>query len=98
MNAIVNKFLLAGDTFMPKMRLRQPELTYSACAPFITIKKEKKLKETGDSRQIYQNELDKACFQHDMASLFSTGADTSSFTKRIELANLKSDVDKFDID
>ena len=41
MNAIVNKFLLAGDTFMPKMRLRQPELTYSACAPFITIKKKK---------------------------------------------------------
>ena len=27
----------------------------------------KKLKETGDSRYIYQNELDKACFQHDMA-------------------------------
>ena len=35
---------------MPKMRLRQPEFTYSACAPFITIKKEKKLKEAGDSR------------------------------------------------
>ena len=27
----------------------------------------KKLKETGDSRCIYQNELDKACFQHVMA-------------------------------
>ena len=27
----------------------------------------KKFKETGDSRYIYQNELDKACFQHDMA-------------------------------
>ena len=26
-----------------------------------------KFKETGDSRYIYQNELDKACFQHDMA-------------------------------
>ena len=26
-----------------------------------------KFKETGDSRHIYQNELDKACFQHDMA-------------------------------
>ena len=24
-------------------------------------------KETGDSRYIYKNELDKACFQHDMA-------------------------------
>ena len=26
-----------------------------------------KLKETEDSRYIYQIELDKACFQHDMA-------------------------------
>ena len=26
-----------------------------------------KFKETGDSRYIYQNELYKACFQHDMA-------------------------------
>ena len=32
------------------------------------IKKEhKKIKKAGDSRYIYQNELDKACFQHDMA-------------------------------
>ena len=27
----------------------------------------KKIKETGDSRYIYQKELDKGCFQHDMA-------------------------------
>ena len=27
----------------------------------------KKIKETGDSRYIYQNKLDKFCFQHDMA-------------------------------
>ena len=26
----------------------------------------KKLKERGDSQYIYQNELEKACFQHDM--------------------------------
>ena len=32
-----------------------------------TQKKYKKFKETGDSRYIYQNELDKTCFQHDMA-------------------------------
>ena len=30
-------------------------------------KKNPKFKETGDSRFIYQNQLDKACFQHDMA-------------------------------
>ena len=30
-------------------------------------KKNKKFKETGDTNYIYKNELDKACFQHDMA-------------------------------
>ena len=33
-NEIVNKFLLAGDTFMSKMHLEQPKFTYSACRPF----------------------------------------------------------------
>ena len=35
--------------------------------PSLKIKKEQKIKEMGDSRYIYQNELDKVCFQHDMA-------------------------------
>ena len=34
MNQIVNKFLLAGDKFMPEMHLKQPGFTYSACGPF----------------------------------------------------------------
>ena len=68
MNEIVNKFLLAGDTFMPEMHLRQPGLTYSACGPFTKYKERtQKFKETGNSRDIYQNELDKTCFEHDMA-------------------------------
>ena len=29
MNGIINKFLLVGDKFMPKMHLRQPGFTYS---------------------------------------------------------------------
>ena len=40
-NEIVHKFLLAGDKFMPEMRLRQPVrgalhagFTYSACGPW----------------------------------------------------------------
>ena len=33
-NDIVNKFLLAGDKFMPEMYLKQPRFTYSACGPF----------------------------------------------------------------
>ena len=68
MNNIINKRLLAGDRFMPEMHLRQPQSTYSACGPFTKNKERiKKFKKTGDSRYIYRNELDKACFQHDMA-------------------------------
>ena len=34
MNAIVNKFLLVGDKFVPEMNLKQTSFTYSACGPF----------------------------------------------------------------
>ena len=68
MNAIVNKLLLAGNKFMPEMHLKQPGFTYSACGPFTKNKEGiKKFKETGHLRYIYQNELDKTSFQHDMA-------------------------------
>ena len=67
MNETVNKFLLAGDKLMPEMHLRQPGFTYIACEPLIKNKGIKKFKETGDSKYIYQNKLDKAYFQHDMA-------------------------------
>ena len=39
MNEIVNKFLLAGDKFMPEMHLKQPGFTYSACRSFTKNKK-----------------------------------------------------------
>ena len=68
MNEVVNKFLLAGNKFMPEMHLKQCEFTYSACGPFTKNKKRiQKLKKTGDTSYIYKNELDKACFQYDMA-------------------------------
>ena len=68
MNKVINKFLLAGDKFMPEMHLRQPRFVYSACGPFSRHKERiKEFKRTGDTRYIYRNELDKACFQHDSA-------------------------------
>ena len=68
MNEIVNKFLLAGDTFMPETHLKQPGFTYRACRPFTKNKERiQKFKKTLDTNYIYKNELDKACFQHDMA-------------------------------
>ena len=65
MNNVINKFLLAGDKFMPEMHLRQPRFVYSACGPFTRHKE--RIKDTRDTRYIYRNELDKACFQHDSA-------------------------------
>ena len=68
MNKTVNKFLLAGGKFMPDMHLKQPGFTYSVWGPFTKNKERiQKYKETGDTDYIYKNELDKACFQYDMA-------------------------------
>ena len=68
MNDVINKFLLAGDTFLSELHLKQPGFTYSACGPFIKNKERiKKLMQTGSTEFIYKNELDKACFQHDIA-------------------------------
>ena len=68
MNEIVNKFLLAGDKFMPEMHLKQPGSTYSSCGPFTKNNERiRKFKETGDTNYIYKNKLDKVCSQHDMA-------------------------------
>ena len=67
MNERVNKFLLAGDKFIPEMFLKQLGFTYSACGPLTRNKgRIEKFKETGDSRYIYKDEIDEASFQHDM--------------------------------
>ena len=68
MNNAINKFLLAGDKCMPEMHLRQRQFVYSTCGPFTRHKERiKEFKRIGDTRYIYRNELDKACFQHDSA-------------------------------
>ena len=68
MNEIENKFVLAGDKFMPQMHLKQPGFTYSACGPFTKNKgRIEKFMQTGNTDFIYKNDLDKACFQRGMA-------------------------------
>ena len=68
MNEIVNQFLLVGDKFMPEMHLKQPGFPYSTCDPFTKNKERiEKFMQTRNTDLIYKNELDKACFQHDMA-------------------------------
>ena len=47
---------------MPEMHLKQPGFTYSDCGPFTKNKDRiEKFMQTGNT------DLDKACFQHDMA-------------------------------
>ena len=68
MNEILNTFLLMEDKFMLEMHLKQPGFTYNACGPFTKNKERiEKFMQPGDTNSIYKNELDKTCFQHDMA-------------------------------
>ena len=54
MNEIVNKFLLAGDKFIPEMHLRQPGFTYSVCGQFTKNKERiQKLKKTQETHDIF---------------------------------------------
>ena len=53
---------------MPEMHLKQHGFTYSACGPSAKNKERiEKFIQTGKTDFIYKNELNKACFQYDMA-------------------------------
>ena len=87
MNNVIDKFLLVGDKFMPEMHLRQPRFVYSTCGPFTRHKERiKEFKRTCDTRYIYRNELDKACFQHDSAY-----ADHKDLINRTDAENVLRD-------
>ena len=53
MDEIRNKFLLAGDRFMPEMHLRQPGFTYSACGPFTKNKEKIKILKKQENQDIF---------------------------------------------
>ena len=67
-NDIINRLLLVGEKFMPEMHLKQPRFTYSAFGPYTKNKERiENFMQGGNTDFIYKNELDKACFQLDMA-------------------------------
>ena len=79
MNKIVNKFLLAGDKFMPELHLRQPGVTCSSCRPFSKhCEKVQKFRETGNLKHIYKNEIDKAHFSFD--TVYSDSKESAEIT------------------
>ena len=68
MNKIIKKFIMIGDKLIPKLHLKQPGFTYSACGPFTkhsNSQRIQKLRETSNLEYLYR--LGKACFAHDAA-------------------------------
>ena len=90
MNDIVNKILLVGDKFMPEMHLKQSGFTYSACGLFTRNKE--RIEKTGKTDFIYRNQLDKACFQHDMAYGKSKDSIKRTQSDKQEVKHSKSQV------
>ena len=93
MNKIVNKFLLAGDKFISEMHLKQlasfdkSGFAYSTCGPFTKSKERiEKFMQAGNTYFIYKNELDKACFQHDV-----TYGKSKNLAKRSQSDNVLKD-------
>ena len=87
MNEIENKFLLTGDKIIPKIHLKQPGFTYSACGPFTKNKERiEKFMKTGNADIIYRNELDKTCFKHGIAY-----GESKHSSKRTQLNNVLRD-------
>ena len=65
---------------MPEMHLKQSGFTYSACGTFTKNNERiQKFNEAGDTKYIYRNKLDKACFQHDMTWRFWKFSKKNSF-------------------
>ena len=63
MNGIDNKFLLTGGKSMPKLYLRQPWFTCSACGSLTNhCKRIQKFKETSDLNYIYKNGIRQSFF------------------------------------
>ena len=68
MNKIINKFLLTGGKFMQVLHLKQPVFIYSACGPFTKHRERiQKFRDTGNLKNLYRNEINKACSAHDAA-------------------------------
>ena len=63
---------------MQELQLKQPGFTYSACEPFTKhCERIHRLRETGNLKHLYKNELDKTCFAYD-----AVYSDKKDLTKR----------------
>ena len=66
------------------MHLKQPGFTYSACRPFTKHRERiQKFRKAGNSKHLYRNELDKACFAHEAAYSDSKDLNKRTISDRI---------------
>ena len=72
MNEIVSKILLTEDKLKPKLHFKTTKIYLQPCGS-LTIHRDRiqKFKQTGDLNDIYNHELDKACFVHNDAHVDS---------------------------
>ena len=69
MNEMITKLSLVEDKFMSEKDVKQSRFIYSSCGTFTKTKTGiQNFKESGDSKYIYENELNNVCLQRDMAS------------------------------
>ena len=73
MGHVINKFLLAGDKFIPEIHLRQPQFTYIVLVDHLLSMK----KEFKSLKKLVIQAMCKACFVHDAAY-----SDSKDLTKR----------------
>ena len=100
MNKTVNKYLLAGDKFMPQTHLKEPGLPFTKNKerihlPFTKNKERiQKFKETGDTKYIYKNDMTYGDFK-DLAE--RTAAEkvlkykSFNIAKDLNMMNIKED-------
>ena len=87
MNKTINKFSLTGDKFMPELYLKQPGFAQSPRGLFTKHRERiQKFRETGNSEQLYRNQLGKAYFPHDVAY-----SDSKDLAKRTILDKILKD-------
>ena len=74
---------------MPESHLKQTSFTYSACDPFTKNKDRiEKSMQTWNTDFIYRSELDKACFQHDIA--YGKSKDLAKRTQSVKVLRDKA--------
>ena len=76
---------MAGDKFMPEMHLKQLGFIYSTCGPFTKNKERvQKIVQAEITDYIYNNDPNRACFQHGMAY-----GKYKDLTKRTQSGNVR---------